>query len=153
MSLNSPSKPPIWWVAHDLDEDLVEPSRRKDREMVLIAEALFATHIGSPPPGRLYWLISELQDFLLGAGFKARLLMSVSAALATWLSPLRLRRAPPVSRLTVSEGIEALEALEASALGTPLFALKAILSLIYYEHPDAAEELGFDGKSLLEWQP
>jgi len=153
MSLSSPPKPPLWWVDQDPGEGLVEPRRRKDREMVLIASALFASHRGAPPPGRLHWLIAELNDFLYGAGLKARLLMGFSATLATWVSPLLVRRLPPLSRLTASERIEALEALEASTLGTPLFALKAILSLLYYEHPDAAAEVGFDGKSLLEWQP
>ena len=33
-------------------------------------------------------------------------------------------------------------------LGIALFAVKAILSMLYYEHPDAAREMGFDGACM-----
>jgi hypothetical protein len=119
----------------------------------VIASALFTTAHSPPPPARLHWLTTEFEDFLVGAGTKARLLLRTSAVFATWLAPLLIRRLPPLSRLKNDERISALDALESSVIGTPLFALKAILSLLYYEHPDAADELGFDGRPLLEWKP
>ena len=148
-----PQTLPPWWVAQSVDPDIPAPRSARGRALVVIAQALFTSAAGPPPPARLRWLIAEFNDFQIGAGLKARLLMGVSTALATWLAPLRIRRLPPLSRLSAADRIDALDSLESSLLGTPLFALKAILSLLYYEHPDAADELGFDGRSLLEWQP
>jgi len=144
---------PSWWVSHQVGDKSPIPATRRSRALVVIASALFTTTDGPPPTTRLHRLAAEFDDFLVSAGTRARILLRVSAALATWLGPLLVRRLPPLSRLKKAERINALDALESSAIGTPLFALKAILSLLYYEHPDAADEVGFDGRALLEWEP
>ena len=144
---------PSWWVSHQIGDKPPAPESRRSKALVVIASALFTTIERPPPKERLHWLTAEFEDFLVGAGTRARVLLRVSAALATWLAPLLIRRLPPLSRLESTERISALEALESSTIGTPLFALKAILSLLYYEHPESAAELGFDGQALLDWQP
>ncbi len=144
---------PSWWVAQDIPDVLPPARRRADRALFHIAEALFTTAQGPPPETRLNWLCLEMRDFLSRAGGKARLLFKVALFLGTWMAPLWVFRLPPLSLLSRERRIEALDRLEASAVGTPLFALKAIVSLVYYEHPDAARELGFDGRALLDLQP
>jgi len=141
---------PSWWVAHDIPEMLPPARGINNWALFHIAEALFTTDEGPPPEARLRWLCHEMSDFLARAGGRARLLFSVALFLGTWMAPLWVMRLPPLSLLSRERRIEALDRLEASAIGTPLFALKAIASLIYYEHPDAAHELGFDGLSLME---
>ncbi|MCA9515530.1 MAG: hypothetical protein KC635_11345, partial [Myxococcales bacterium] len=63
---------------------------------------------------------------------------------APWLAG----RLGPLERLPVSERVAALERLERSPLGLSVFALKATLAILYFEHPDAAAEIGFDGRGL-----
>jgi hypothetical protein len=38
--------------------------------------------------------------------------------------------------------------MERTFLGPLLLALKTILCILYYEHPDAAAEIGFDGECM-----
>jgi len=144
---------PSWWVAHDIPDVLPSPRSRADRALFHIAEALFTTTAGPPPEPRLNWLCLEMGDFLSRAGGKARLLFKVALFLGTWMAPLWVLQLPPLSLLSPERRIEALDRIEASAVGAPLFALKAIVSLVYYEHPEAAAELGFDGLPLLDIQP
>ena len=47
-----------------------------------------------------------------------------------------------------AQRVHALRRLENEPAAAPLFAVKALLSLIYYEHPDAAREVGFDGECM-----
>ena len=148
-----PMSPPSWWVAKDIEAELPPPRGRANRALFHIAEALFTTSEGPPPEARLRWLCLEMSDFLSRVGGKARLLFTVALFLGTWVAPLWLLRLPPLRTLSRPHRIEALDRLEASPIGTPLFALKAIVSLVYYEHPDAAAELGFDGQPLLELRP
>jgi len=144
---------PSWWVAQDIPEMLPPARGMANWALFHIAEALFTTDEGPPPEARLRWLCHEMGDFLSRAGGRARLVFAVALFLGTWMAPLWVMRLPPLSLLSRERRIEALDRLEASAIGTPLFALKAITSLIYYEHPDAAAELGFDGRPLVEWKP
>ena len=121
------------------------------RAVRALAEALFATEAGPPPPDRLDWLTGEFDDFLGHAGTRTRLVMRLSLFAVSCLAPLRLSpwRWPPLHALPLAERIEALDRLEKSRAVLPLLALKAILSVLYYEHPDAAREIGFDGACLL----
>ena len=47
----------------------------------------------------------------------------------------------PLRALPLERRTRALERFEASAIALPLFALKAIFCVLYYEHPDAAREI------------
>ena len=118
-----------------------------------LAEAIFSTEAGAPPADRLDWLVRELDDFLGHAGSRARLLVRLSIFAVSWLAPLLAFRLRPLRALPLPARIAALERLERSRAAMPLLATKAILSILYYEHPDAAREVGFDGACLQQGVP
>ncbi len=66
----------------------------------------------------------------------------------TWLAPLWSFRIPSLGRHEVSARREIVEKWERSPFGMTIFAVKAILSILYFEHAGSAEELGFDGRPL-----
>ena len=68
----------------------------------------------------------------------------------TWLSPLLALRPPPLGLWSLPVRTRALERLERTPLSLALLAVKAMLSIPYYEHPDVAAEIGFDGACLGE---
>lgn len=109
------------------------------------AEAIFATEAGPPPPERLDWLCVEIEDFLARAGSNTRLVLRLALLAVSVLAPLLLLRFAPLRKLPLAERVRALARLEHGAFAPPLLALKALLCVLYYEHPDAAREVGFDG--------
>lgn len=129
------------------------PLRRPDGRSLLgaralsaaraIAEAVFAAADGAPPRDRLDWLVSELEDFTARAGWRARFVLRLMIGVVSILAPLCIGRLTPARRLALPDRIRALATLE-RRFGEPLLALKAVLCIIYYEHPDAAREAGFD---------
>jgi len=64
----------------------------------------------------------------------------------TWVAPLFVFSLPPLRRLSVEKRIVALERFERSPLGVLFYALKAMLCMMYFEHPEAAHEVKFDGQ-------
>ncbi len=108
-----------------------------------VAEALFAQEHG-PPADRLDWMIRDLGDFFGHVTLRARLLFRACIATIAWIAPLMIAKLPPISRLSVPERIEAIERLERSPLSLALLGAKAPLCIVYYEHPDAADEIGWD---------
>ena len=113
-----------------------------------VAEALFSTDDGPPPADRLRWMEEDLGDFFGHVNLRARLLFRACIFACTWVGPALLWRLPPLGRLPVEERVEALERLERTPIGLAVLAAKAILSLVYYEHPDAAAEIGWDRRCL-----
>ncbi len=113
-----------------------------------VAEALFSTASGPPGAERIDWLLLEIEDFLARAGPRTRLVLGLAVFAVNVLAPLSVLRLAPLRRLPLAERVHALRSLENSRLAAPLFAVKALLSLIYYEHPDAAREVGFDGECM-----
>jgi hypothetical protein len=65
------------------------------------------------------------------------------------LAPLVILRFVSLARLPVPERARALGRLE-DTFGAPVLAVKAMLSVLYYEHPDAARFVGFDGDCMLD---
>jgi hypothetical protein len=110
-----------------------------------IASAVFATDSGPPPPERLSYLEREFEDFLARSGPRARLMLSFMIWLVALAAPLLIGKLRPLQALAHDDRVRALDRLE-RRFGEPLVAVKAILCLIYYEHPDAAREVGFDGE-------
>ncbi len=110
-----------------------------------IAEALFHDGEDSPPAERIAWLESDVRDFLGRATGRARVMFRLCVFVIVWFGPLWALSLPPLTRLSVAARIAVLERLERSPLGFAFFGAKALLCLMYYEHPDAARELGFDG--------
>lgn len=115
-----------------------------------IAEAIFFGPGGPPPAERLQWLMEEADDFLARAGGRTRFLIRLSTWIVNLCAPWAIFRFRPLRRLPLEQRIAALTRLEQSPLGAPLLAIKALLSLLYYEHPDAAREVGFDGECLTQ---
>jgi hypothetical protein len=113
-----------------------------------VAEALFSTR-APPPPARLDFLCNDLADFLHHAGSYARFVVVGSLLLTVWLLPLWVRRWP-LAWVRWETRTETLQRIERSALGFAFLPAKAILCLIYFEHPDAGALLGFDSKCLVE---
>lgn len=110
----------------------------------VVAEALFSTSDGPPPPERLDYLERDLADFFGHVTLRARLLFRACLATVFWLAPLVLGRLPTMSRLSLADRVRALETMEATPLSLALLGAKAILCIVYYEHPDAARAIGWD---------
>lgn len=117
------------------------------RGLVAIAEATFSTAEGPPPRARLEWLERELEDFLARAGTQTRLVLGLAALALAVVAPLLLLRFVPLRKLAVKERIRALARME-DTFGAPVLAVKALLCVLYYEHPDVQAEVGFDGQCL-----
>lgn len=126
------------------DWQMPRPLRRAARAF---GEALFHDGSASPPPERLDWTLDDLEHFLALSGPRARAVFQASMLAVTTLAPLTLRRPGPLWRLSVPQRIEALERFEKTPLGLAVFGAKALLCIVYYEHPDSAAEIGFDGGS------
>lgn len=118
------------------------------RALVAIAEAVFARDEKPPPPDRLAWVEREAEDFLARSGARSRLMLSFMVWLTTLLAPILAGRYTPLYSLSLGDRVRALARLE-ERFAEPLLAVKAILCLIYYEHPDSAREVGFDGQCML----
>jgi hypothetical protein len=118
------------------------------RAVVGIAEALFSRNGAPPAAERLSWIEREMEDFLARAGSRSRLMFTFMVWLTTTLAPLLSGRFVLLYDLPLAERVRAIARLE-RRFSEPLLAVKAILCLVYYEHPDAARDVGFDGQCLL----
>ncbi len=108
-----------------------------------VAEALYSGEEPAPA-ARLDWLIADLARFLGSSQGGARRIFWLCAAVVTVVGPLLSLRVGFVDE-PVAVRREILERMERSRLSAALLALKAILSMIWFEHPDSAREIGVDG--------
>lgn len=108
-----------------------------------VAEALFFGSLGPAPAERVDWVTSEVVDIVRHAGSRARLLFQICLWLVSLLAPLSIGKLRRLGGLDVATRIRALERLERTPRGAALvLALKALLCTVWYEHPDAAREVG-----------
>ncbi len=125
----------------------VSPARprhvRALRRARAIAEALFSTESSPPPPDRIAWLLAELDLVLTHAGWRSGGFYKLGLLVVTLLAPLMILRPVPLHRLSIADRVRALRNLEHSFAAAVVLGVKAILCLVYYEHPDAARELGY----------
>lgn len=119
-------------------------SRATQQSVRALAEVLFATADGPPPSDRIDWLVDDLNDFFAQAGSRARMSFWLCVTAISVLAPLFVRRLPPFSSLSREVRAEAIERMEKSSAALPIFGAKAILCIVYYEHPDAARMIGYD---------
>jgi hypothetical protein len=112
-----------------------------------VAEAIFLRADGPAPAERLDWLVLELEDFLARSGTQTRVVYRLSLFVVSLLAPLSIGRLRSLGSLPLGERVRALGSLE-DRFGPPVLAVKALLCVLYYEHPDAAREVGFDGSCL-----
>jgi len=130
------------------ERSVLSASTRSD--VRAFGEAVFARHDGPPPDERLRWLVDDVDDFVAHLNTRSYLLFRLCLFVVTWLAPLLVFRFSRLAALTLETRLEALEALERSPAALALFGARAIVSLVYYEHPDAAREIGWDQKCLTE---
>jgi len=115
-----------------------------------LAETLYTTEQGPPPAERLDWLVNDLDDFFTQAGKRSRFAYRLCLLAVSALAPLMVWRPPPFRKLPRPTRTRALERMERSVLGLAVFGAKAILCILYYEHPDASRFIGFDASCLVE---
>lgn len=137
-----------WFAAAARDDAAAGPAtdvRGWLRDVWALAEAIYSRPEGPPPARRLAWLCGEMRDFLEHAGGRSRLVFHGCRLAVSWVAPLAIGRLPPLRRLAVADRVRALGRLEQSPLAMPVLGVKAMLSLCWYEHPESAAEIGFDG--------
>ncbi len=119
------------------------------RDATAFGEALFARTLDQPPPAeRMSWFITDLDDFVAHLNTRGRFVFRLCLFVVTWIAPLVGGHFARLGSLSLTERIESLEALERTPASLALFGARAIVSLVYYEHPDAAREIGWDQKCL-----
>lgn len=141
---------PTHWVDLHADQHSPTPTMRWERQLHAIAGALFEENGQPPPEDRLNWLVYQIRDLLEQAGGRGALVYRLSLFVVAWVAPFFVFRFPTVIGLSQENRVKALLRVEHSPLKMMLFALKALLCIVYFEHPDAAQQVAFDGRGLLE---
>ncbi len=124
-------------------------ARLRSRELE-VARAVAATLFhrgarGAVPEERLAFYSRELQAYARSLTTLASLALH-AALLGAQLSPLIFGiRAARLTRCSPEERARALHALETGRLGLAMVLLKVTSTLLYFEHPAALAETGFDG--------
>ena len=141
---------PKHWVAHD--SAMVDHPAPKGwlKGVYAVAEALFTAPEGPPDEHRLRWLCAEIADFVVRIGPKPRFLYRFALFAVIWIAPVWVLRPLPGKWGSVERRIRLFNRIERSVLGPALLAVKAIMCIIYYEHPESAHEIGFDGQCLVD---
>lgn len=146
-----------------MNPDRYERTRERDeglspwakRAMRALVEAIFARRgegedLMPPPAKRVDWVVGEMDDFLARVTGRSHAVVLLSLFVVSVVAPLFVRRLGTLASLPLEGRVEALHRLEESGLSPTLLAVKALASVHYYEHPDAAREVGFDGACAVE---
>ncbi|AKV04791.1 hypothetical protein AKJ09_11454 [Labilithrix luteola] len=104
-----------------------------------VAEALFAYEEGAEK-ARFDWLEEDFTAFYGHSQGRARLVLSLALLALAWIAPLFVFRFGPLWRLPVALRTEALERIESSPLAPTALAAKAILCILWFEHPETMRE-------------
>jgi len=113
-----------------------------------VAEALFTTTDGPPPAERLDWMVEDVDHFMAQAGARGRFVFSLCLFGISLVAPLLVFRLVPYRWLSTATRSRALERMERSPFALAVFGAKAILCIVYYEHPESAGLIGYDGTCL-----
>ena len=126
-------------------ETLSQPAThhpRTIRAARAIAEALFCSDAGPAPSDRIEWLLGEIDVLLTRAGWRSGGFYKLGVFGVWLLAPLLIGRLPGLGRLPLTDRVRALTKMERSGLAVVVLGVKAIMCLMYYEHPDAVVETG-----------
>ena len=118
------------------------PGRRTVDTMMAIAEAAFSSEAGAPSADRIEWLRREYVDLMSRASPRGRFYFGAGALVVAIAAPLMIGKLRSFRRLALRDRVAALRRFEAHPLGAILIALRAILCLLWYEHPDVVREIG-----------
>jgi hypothetical protein len=106
-----------------------------------LGATLFRSAAGPVPADRLDWLCRDLDHFFRQAGPRARFVYQLCLLGISVLAPLLVLRPPPFRRLRDDLRVTALSRLETSPFGLALFGARALISIVYYEHPVPAKSI------------
>jgi len=144
------SRAPVQWVDQAPEQSSRAPEKAWLRDVAAVGDVLFATADGPPPPERMAWLAAQIEDFMARMEPRSRFVFRASLFALSWVAPLLVFRFAPLRALSYETRARSLPRLERTPLAVTVFAVKAILCIVYYEHPDAAAGMGFDGRCLEE---
>lgn len=149
MSGQTALTPGSHWVDLEAPEVVPAPTEPWLRAAAAVAETMFATHEGPAPAKRVYWMCVHLADFQRRVGGIGMFTFRAALFAFSWLAPLVVFSLPPFRRLGHTKRMKALHRFERSPIGVSVMAVKALLCMIYFEHPESAAHIGFTGAPLL----
>jgi len=124
-------------------------SRRQRRVLRAVAEGLFSEPDRPVPADRLDWLEIECDDFLAATTGLTRTIVWLALTVMQLSPPLSIWTPKFMTSCTIEQRQKCLHRIESSpiVLVSLLVALlKAFMSSMYFEHPEALAETGFDGQ-------
>lgn len=110
--------------------------------LMAVGEALFSKGGAPPPEERMDFLRREVTDSMARGGPMLRLQITLAALVVSVIAPLCVGRIGRARGLPLALRVEALSKMERARAAPMLIAIRALLCLLYYEHPDAAAEAG-----------
>ncbi len=122
------------------------PDATWQRTLLAVAEALFESDAGPAAPARVRWVVDDIDHFLLSVGGRSRLVIRAAIEVVTRLGPLAVGSLSPFDTLSLERRRQALARIEKSPAGLTIFALKTLLSLHWFEHPETVRELGLENR-------
>jgi hypothetical protein len=120
--------------------------------LLSLAEAFFTDPNDPADRGaaqRFAWLVEDVDDFISQASPSLRWGTRIAAFLVELAPLLFIGRFVRCSSLGLEERERYLAAVEASAVprvAVLVVMFKTLMTILYYEHPEAAPHLGYDGR-------
>ena len=116
------------------------------RTLRAVCEAVFSTNEGPPAPHLLDYCVTQFAISIAHSGFRSRVVFGMALLAMAVIAPVLIFRFPGLHRLPLPDRVRALTKMEESAvLAAPVLAVKAIICICFYEHPDAQKAVGFTG--------
>lgn len=110
----------------------------------VVAEALFSPDGSMPDEERLAFIERDFGDFYARAQGNARLILRLSLFVLMYVAPLLVFRPGSLRSLSIPMRAHALERLEGSPLAPAALAVKAMLCILWFEHPTTQGETNTD---------
>lgn len=126
------------------DESL--PDAAWQRTLHAVAETLFESEAGPAAPARVRWVVDDIDHFLMTVGGRSRLVIRAAIEVVMRLGPVVVGSFSPFEKLPLAKRRLALARIEKSPAGLTIFALKTLLSLHWFEHPETVRELGLENR-------
>ena len=136
-------------IAHRGDPQKPKPLGWAASAARTMAAVMFSTDAGAPPRERLDWLAADLSDFFTQAGRGPGRLFGLALFAVLYVAPLLAFRLP-LPFTSIPKGVDTLERIERGPLGVALLFIKAILCIVYFEHPDVERTTGYVTPCLAE---